>query len=170
MKKGLIIELTPLLDVILIMLFFIITTSTNNVNNANNDNNSPSNLQEANEQIKELNEKVNSYAILDENALVITMSLKTTSSDKRILTVKDENKTIEKIELTWDNSNYASNSLQSILTSQIKSQSDYQVVFLVLQYDKSTVYNSDYKLASNILTQMQTNHKNVYTASYDYLK
>ena len=171
-KRQIFIELTSLLDVILIMLFMILMQARNQTNVA---------LAEAEEMIKssqmaeqelilvqaEKNELMLQYDILQENyntlgrqvltdnivldnSLVITVS---TKDDNSILLETAGRQPIV-ISYEWNDENYAANSLRTEITNLV-NQDLKESIFFVFQYDRSKVYNSEYNLICGIVQDVK---------------
>ena len=171
-KRQIFIELTSLLDVILIMLFMILMQARNQTNVV---------LAEAEEMIKssqmaeqelilvqaEKNELMLQYDILQENyntlgrqvltdnivldnSLVITVS---TKDDNSILLETAGRQPIV-ISYEWNDENYAANSLRTEITNLVNQDSK-ESIFFVFQYDRSKVYNSEYNLICGIVQDVK---------------
>lgn len=178
-NRSIIIELTALLDVIIIMMFVILVQSGNQVETAQASAAELAAKQEAlleeyallTEEAEELRTEndrlgrwVDGRATADENSHVITLSVRNTP-ERRFIVVESEGVENARIPLSWDNGQYAANALYAELTSSIQKSSR-QVVFLVFHYDRAAIYQTDYMLVHNAI-QQQKNNPHVYSAEYD---
>ena len=174
-------ELTSLLDVIMIVMFLILMQSRNQVNTANMAATESSAAKEEmasemaalkaeNESLKRL---TNGRAAADANSDVISISLQSGENGREILLESTPEGSAsaadtESISLTWDNRNYASNALYAALSRRIH-ESTAQVVFLIFEYDRNDIYQSDYTLIMDAI-QRQKQDPRVYTVEYDTLR
>jgi hypothetical protein len=176
MKRGIMIELTALLDVIMILMFLVLIHSARQVDAAQAkslvDAAAAASLArqagELREQNEELLRKVNSYMAFERNSCILTVSIE---KETRTVLVEGGNGAASKIGLTWENGLYARNLLKSELSRRVKDalSGDNQFVFIVFQYDRYSVYQSDYLLIDGAI-QAQKVFGNVYFAECDIME
>jgi 16S rRNA U1498 N3-methylase RsmE len=84
------------------------------------------------------------------------------------VTVESKSAGTVRFDLKWDDRQYIKNVLQTEIGRKIKLafENGYQAAFIVFQYDRNTVYESDYKLISSVI-QAEKANANVYCAEYD---
>ncbi len=180
-RQNITVELTPLLDVILIILFLIITE-----NNAKSEelksaaekeisgyvtqidslkNSLGEKTGELNKKSSEIDEKdniISGYARFDELSTIISVFVgKNYEKDGgRIIYISDGENT-EHISFNWDNMRYAENSLKHSLSEKIKNASG-NPVFITYNYDRDETYQRDYELISETLSEI--NEKYVFVS------
>ncbi|MDR1619307.1 MAG: hypothetical protein LBS18_01390 [Clostridiales bacterium] len=178
-NKGITIELTALLDVILIIVFVILAQTGDKLNELNaaaeaqtaawrTANAKLSALRRENERLLDENRAFlrmeTGRAALEENSLVLTISVREDAGARGILMEADEER-LPAIGLDWQNREYAADALCAALRAQIE-KSDAQVVLIVFLYDRNKIYQADYVLVANAV-QSQKHLAHVYAAEYD---
>ena len=173
-RREIAIDLTALLDVILIILFMFVMQAKNQVEASVVDDNKDSasskivSLQEENESLKQ---QIVSEGILNETCLMVTISVETKEdkNDRTLKIITNANKdNTKKVKYNWDKLTFAKNKLKDSLDDICDSVTDKnQMVLFVFQYNKDTMYMADYKLVDAVLKDIQDNNKNVYLAYYD---
>ena len=171
-NKGIAIELTSLLDVILIMMFMLLIKSEKQVTTANTlASESNAAKEEMMLEFKALEEEnghlrrvLNRRVIVEENSCVISINVKP-NEDNRAISVEIMGNKTEHISLNWENRNYVTNELYALLTKKI-AESEAQVVFIIFEYDRNDIYQSDYTLITDIILRLKQN-PHVYTMEYD---
>lgn len=177
------IDLTSLLDVILIILFMFVIQTQDQVNTIaqNNESKVETSIDHSVESLKEdkeklqkendeLRSKVVSEGVLKDACLMVTIAVET-KSDKNertlsVMTNIDEEK--KKVKYDWDKLSYAEKKLKESLDKICDDVSDKnQMVLFVFQYNKDDIYMADYKLIDSVLKDMQEEKKNIYLAYYD---
>ena len=194
-NRGVMIELTALLDVIMIMMFLLLMQSRQQVGDAYRS--AEENVAAAAEMAAELEavrtetaaeieavqaeaeaslqtytdengylkRLLNGRSIAEENSCILSVSIQG-GGEARYIRVEALDGAAETVSLAWDNRAYAANALHAVLTGIIR-ESEAQAVFIVFQYDRNLVYQSDYALVMDaVLRQKQMPH--VFTAEYDF--
>lgn len=171
MKRSPVIEMTALLDVIMILMFLVLAGASQSVEDLKRDYTSSEALEERISGLEVQNEslirRLNSFTVLERSCLVITLSVTRNEDGSRSVLLECEGRDSQTIELTWFNLQYVKNTL-SAQTAKIIDAAlpQYQAVFIVFQYDRNVIYQTDYRLISNVI-QAQKTRANVYCAEYD---
>ncbi len=190
MKKRMIfIELTSLLDVILIMLFVLLMQAQSETDKARVHAQEEqaaavsieAALQEAeeekaalissaaalSEELAEANEALDKAArkeitesLVLKNSRVLTVSV---PREELILVEEDEPSTFEeRIVYDWENGNYAYNRLKAVLHERFESLNG-QAFFVVFQYDREMIYRSAYDLILQAVQELKLEAKEAET-------
>ncbi len=177
MWRRTVIDLTALLDVILILLFLVLNSAASSVEQmketAAENEQSIARLEEeyaaALAEGERLARAVDSFHALDERARIITIYVEQSGEDgARDICVEAENVT-RKFSLTWSNEAVVERALLSDLTRLCGAfdNDSQQIAFLSLRYDRHNIYQSDYMLLSRVVTRVKQSCNNVYSAEYD---
>ena len=170
------IELTPLLDVIMILLFLIMMNNSAASKNAKKD--AAEKVAEAQAQVQEIEEKLESVEqeklelreknerlssraegleVFKEYARIVTVSVMYSDKYKRMVLISDgEND--DTVIFDDKSLKYGENTLNSKL-SEIVSDSEHPV-FLIFTYDENVILHYDREMISSVLTKLQS--ENVY--------
>lgn len=174
------VELTPLLDVILIMLFLIISRSRDEAQLASDEADArireseaayseeiaaaradleavQGELSEARERLYYADNRIHAYEKFDRYSVIVSISLRETDEGREIY-ISDGSET-RRISFDWDNMRYGENSLKNALGKY--DDSEYPV-FMVFSYDSSRVYQRDFDMISSVLSSVQADNGNVY--------
>lgn len=158
------IELTPLLDVILIILFLIITqNSAENERIAEeydkaeqqyieNTNRLEAELENSIQQTADAENIVSGYESFDEYSVIISIGITRKSDGTRTVSVS-ENGEISHISYGWDNLRYGENALRAELEKHI-SAAEERPVFISFNYDENDIYLRDHQLISSVLDDL----------------
>jgi hypothetical protein len=178
MKRGIIIELTALLDIVmnLMFLFLVKTTQQMDAVQAQSQSDAAANaalsqqVEELSQENTKLLRKANSYLVFEQNCFILTLSI-AGGQAARTVTVESDINPASKITLTWDNGQYAKNLLRAEISQKIKDAflKNRQFVFIIFQYERDSIYQSDYELIDSVI-QEQKVYDNVYFAEYDILE
>lgn len=165
-SKQIIIELTPLLDVIMIMLFFIISEYQNHTNEIIKESNDTINQQESiieqmqndlsasQNQLELANGILSSYEYFNEYADIVAVRIINDDTQNRKIIVNGKNVN-ESIEFNWDSLIYAKNSLEGIIKKYNESKTP---VFITFSYNSNTIFKQDYDFIEQILHQIDNNY------------
>ena len=178
--RGVFVELTSLLDVILIMMFLILFQTEEQVNIAYSDA-----KEEFATEIETLKEEVSENVAekeklsselealkfgLDENSYFIIISLQAPGVNRNIRTaiVEAHDKSTERIDLVWDKDvrNNTFNRLGDLLSARI-NESDAQIIFIVFKFDSTDIYEDDHKMIKLAIQRQKLYNPHVYTAEID---
>ena len=158
------IELTPLLDVILIILFLIITQNTAETERLSeeyeqteqqyieNTNRLEAELENSRQQSADTENIISGYESFDEYSVIIAVGITRRSDGTRTVSVS-ENGEISHISYGWDNLRYGENALKAELEKHISSAED-RPVFISFNYDENDIYLRDYQLISSVLDDL----------------
>lgn len=166
-KRDIPIELTSLLDVILIILFVLLMQAETQTGAAQEiSRQAEAEIQNAQAEIQALKTERDSLRIkvgeieregitvglVEENSFIVTLSIQ----DLNVRTLLVEIRDGETIPILVDSEDYAytTNKLYSTIRNAIHLQ-EKETVFVVFQYDRSTIYQSEYLLVSNALRQLK---------------
>lgn len=187
-RKSVIVELTSLLDVIFIMLFMVMNQSQTAAEEAQS--NAAAEVAAAQVQVEAMEEevegyriiideveadrlnlesiknKLNSYEVFEEYATIISVSV-LDHSYKRTIVVENGGEAVT-ADFSWDNMDYAENTLDEMLNSCIKDSEN--PVFIVFSYNGDKIYRQDYNMVSEVMTKVQGGYENVYIKFADTSK
>lgn len=171
-RRQIFIELTSLLDVILIMLFILLIQARNTtaqaMDTAAQAEGSVAKLQtelsaaydEQNvlraaadaeaERANALQRQLWTENIVLDNSLLLTVSVDR-SGDIRMET---EGQGQAAIAYSWGDDTYARNRLRGLLLDKLKTM-DREAVFLVFQYDRARVYHAEYEMIESIIQEVK---------------
>ena len=171
-KREIFIELTSLLDVILIMLFVLLSQAKLSADSAleatAQAQSSAAALQQQvaalseengqlTAQLEEYQRQELSLGAVDEHSLIITVSMQQTDSGRYIL-VEQEDGEDTLVFFDAEDENYSSNKLRSTLSNAIKSRGQ-ESVFVVFQYERSSIYQSEYRLIGSVIRELKSEAK-----------
>ena len=171
MRRSILIDLTALLDVILILMYLVLVNATYKVEESKatalDVEALTARVHALEKENFELIRRTGSKFVLEQNCFIITLSVDKDESLRTIL-IEPENSTAERIELTWENGQYAKNILKTKLDQYVKRAFDngFQIVFIVFCYDRNIIYYSDHKLINSVILTQKAN-RNIYSAEYD---
>lgn len=167
-RKQILVDLTPLLDVILIILFMFVARSQN-AGGSNNLSSQQKKLEEAKQAYEKINRETNSIKALDKACKTITVTVKSDDkSEKRKLIIQKEKEDEEVVEFGSSDVTYAKNSLKTKLNEEyMKLEEDEKVILLIFQYDENNIYNADYNFVDEVLKKVQKGNDKIYISYYD---
>lgn len=162
-RREITVELTPLLDVILIMLFLIMSQSSEAAEQTKQEaeqkvSNMECQVEDLRETNAELESRLDSYAAFDEYARIISIDISNKTDGNRMIIVSDGEHT-ERIEFDWESMRYGENSLRAELIKSIDAWKD-MPVFIVFNYDSSGIYRRDYEMITSVIDTIE--YENVY--------
>ncbi len=165
--RQIVTDLTPLLDVILILLFLILSqTNMHTADMQSELDSAKESLEQAQSSLEQAQNVISGLEEYDENTLVITISITASSGDgQRTLYAADKNGT-SGITYGWDNLLYGENALKNELENRLKA-ADGKIIFISFVYDSAEIYRRDYELVLSVLDKLQSSHENVYTSYKD---
>lgn len=177
-KREIFIELTSLLDVILIMLFVLLSqaklSSDEALEAAQTAESSIAVMQqeldgqkaalnEAQKENDELRDSLSAYqrneitlGVVEENSLIVTVSVQ--NRDARCILVEQKDSGSVTVALDGENMNYSANKLRSTLNNMMQ-QAGVDTVFVVFQYDRGSIYQSEYQLIGNVVRELKAEAK-----------
>ncbi len=172
-RKTFIADLTPLLDVVFILLFLVMMVSTKSQAQRTQtaEEAAAAAIQEAQEAVREAEqakaeaEDVKSQAQelerLLEGARVVTVSLRDDGEDARMFTVTSGAETAA-YRFDWDSTEQARAFLSEALVRQAGGTKKNAPVFLIFRYDPAQIYESDYRMVAEVFAAVQKGFGNVY--------
>ncbi len=170
-KREIFIELTSLLDVILIMLFVILSQAKLQTDTALGQSAQAESQLEAvqqeletargenallYEQLEKHQRQELSLGVVEENSLVVTISVQ--HSDVRYILVEEHGGPSHSIALDTQEENYSQNKLRSTVSNIIKD-SGKETVFVVFQYERQSIYQSEYRLIGSVVQELKAEAK-----------
>lgn len=170
-KREIFIELTSLLDVILIMLFVILSQAKLQTDEALGQSAQAQTqiqaMQQELETAKSENELLDaqlgkyrrqelSLGVVEENSLIVTISVQ--QGDVRYILVEQQGGMSQSIALDAQDANYSQNKLRSTVSNLI-SDSGKQTVFVVFQYERQSIYQSEYRLIGSVVQELKAEAK-----------
>lgn len=171
-RRQIFIELTSLLDVILIMLFILLTQARTRTAQAldtaalaessaeqlqtelaaaydvQNALKAAADAQE--ERADALQRQLWTENLVLDNSLVLTVSVAKTG-DVRLET---EGENAISIAYDWGDDTYARNRLRALLLDKLKT-TDREAVFLVFQYDRASIFHAEYQMIESIIQEVK---------------
>ena len=174
-RREIFIELTSLLDVILIMIFVLLTqakTQTARVLDEQKDLSAAasrleSQLEETEEELETARQELLSLKTENRqlNLQVLTQDL--VLDESMVITIRAENGTIvrevrdgasDSVTYTWGNETYVSNKLKSLLLQDL-DECEKSAVFIVFQYDRASIYQNEYQMIESLIQEIKTTAK-----------
>lgn len=158
------IELTPLLDVILILLFLVITQNnaeteriaeeyeTSEQQHIENESRLEAELENSRLQTADAENIISGYESFDEYSVIIAVGITRRSDGTRTVSLS-ENGEISHISYGWDSLRYGENALRAELEKMISSAED-RPVFISFNYDENDIYLRDYQLIASVLDDL----------------
>ena len=168
-RRTIFIELTSLLDVILIMIFILLTQARSQTASAleaaETERMTAAKLEEEliaarrnadfwHAEADALTRQLITENLVLDNSLVLTVSC---AEDGSILL---ENNGVEEalIPFSWENPNPASNRLRALLLEDLGKAGD-DVVFIVFQYDRSEIFHTEYLAVGEVIRSVKLEAK-----------
>lgn len=168
-RRQTIIELTPLLDVILILLFLVI--SQNAQATARAQESAAASVGEAQEKVREMENEVTrleqeneilsneivGYQGFTEYAERVSVTYRSDPSGKKHIYVTfagAEDADALDISYGWNSARYGENALRNGLKQRLESE-EYPV-FIVFTYDADVIYKEDYDMIAGVLADLKT--------------
>ncbi len=166
-RREIFIELTSLLDVILIMLFVLLTQARTQTGEALESAEAARvEAQSVQEELDALRgereallERVDSYrrqeitvGVVEENSLVVTISL--VDAGQRCIRVEPHDGGEIRIPVGSGEDNYAVNRLRTTLSGLVRD-SGKETVFVVFQYDRTAIYQTEYAMIGSVVRELK---------------
>ena len=177
-RREIFIELTSLLDVILIMLFVLLMQAKTQTGAAvESAAAAETAVQAAQAELKNVETERDELAaerdriadelgafqregitvgVVEENSLVITLSVQ--GGEERFLRIEPRGAASQSVPVDTEDENYTYNSLHAKL-SQLIQDAGKETVFVVFQYDRSAIYVKDYTLVGRVMLQLKQETK-----------
>ena len=168
-RREIFIELTSLLDVIMIMLFVLLTqaktqttdalaeaeagraaaeTAQQQIAQLERDNAAlTGERDEAREEAAAWQRQLISDDFVLENSLVVTLSV----DERAVIRLETEGQR-QTIAYRWEDDNYARNALRAALNTAASGD---KAVFLVFQYDRTAIYRTEYDMVRELLQELK---------------
>ncbi|MBQ1369364.1 MAG: hypothetical protein IIY45_14945 [Firmicutes bacterium] len=176
-RREIFIELTSLLDVILIMIFVLLTQAraqtAKALENQAAEEKTSARLQEEVEDLSaSLDHAWAELGIVQEENDQLKRQLMTQDlvlDESLVITIRAEDETIireirdgvsDTIAYTWGNETYVSNKLKSLLLQDL-SETEKHAVFIVFQYDRSGIYQNEYQMIESLIQEIKTTAKDM---------
>ncbi len=158
-------ELTPLLDVILILLFLVLSQNNTRTAEVQGElDKTRESLEQAQSSLEQARDVITGLEEYDENSLVITISI-TGADERRTLYVADKEST-RGITYGWDNLLYGENALKNELEGRFRA-AEGKVVFISFVYDSEKIYKRDHDMVISVLDKLQGSDENLYVSYKD---
>ncbi|MBO4888733.1 MAG: hypothetical protein J5589_10550 [Firmicutes bacterium] len=171
-RREIFIELTSLLDVILIMIFVLLTQARAQTAKAMDEQaitaQEADSLQEEVEDLQaSLDHAWKELGIVQEENDQLKRQLMTQDlvlDESLVITIRaDDDKIIREIRdgasdstpYTWGNETYVSNKLRSMILQDL-SENEKHAVFIVFQYDRSNIYQVEYQMIESLIQEIKT--------------
>lgn len=187
MWRKTVIDLTALLDVILIMLYFVLANAGAAAAQTRQD---AAGLAEENAALTQqlaqtsqenqalaaalggltgenesLEDQLAGFSFLRESCLVIRIYV-TGGEDQRTVHVEAEDST-QTFPLTWDNAASLRPALKEELARLIQGAENSLAVFLLFRYDAGSIYRADYEWITGVMEQVRGEYPALHYAQYD---
>ena len=171
-RREIFIELTSLLDVILIMLFILLTQAKAKTAEAldtaalaeSSAAQIQTELSAAYAEQDALRAEIDAQAaradglerqLLTENVVLDNSLLLTVSVDRSgAIRLETEGEGLAALSYVWADDTYARNRLRGLLLEKLKD-TDRQAVFLVFQYDRARIYHAEYDMIQGIIQEVK---------------
>ena len=175
-RREIFIELTSLLDVILIMLFILLTqaksTTAQALDTAAAAESTAEQLQteltaaygaqealRVEAQAQEERANALQRQLWTENLVLDNSLLLTVSADRNgYILLETEHEGKASLSYDWENDTYAFNRLRALLLDRLKTV-DGEAVFLVFQYDRTSIYRAEYDMIERIIREVKLEAK-----------
>lgn len=171
MKKEISLELTSLLDVILILLFLFMAQNgrqTEAAENALNEANAA--LDAVQDRLADAERTAMAYAELDDRADIITVTVSKMSEGRRISVIRENvggDGYRSDIDFDWDNVKYAKNALNTEFRTLASDRSPEKPLFVMFLYDSGEIYNSDFQMINEAVSKLSEEYDGIFTAASD---
>lgn len=182
-RKETVIELTPLLDVILIMLFMIMSAQSKKTEEiqsqaqaetaelnsrieqlteeyADREDKLSAQLSDTESKLSQAEAQISGYEAFREYSDVISISVEYTESGERRLYIA-EGDSADTITFGWDNLRYGENSLNAALEQKLKAAEE-NPVFIAFVYDSEKIYRHDYDMITSVMDTLQSKNNDLY--------
>lgn len=164
-------ELTSLLDVILILLFlFMAQNGRQNEAAENAINEANAALDAAQDRLADAERTAMAYAELDSRADIITVTVSKTSDGRRISVIRENvggDGYRKNIDFDWDNVKYAKNALNTEFRTLASDRSPEKPLFVMFLYDPGDIYNSDFQMINEAVSKLSEEYDGIFTAASD---
>ena len=175
-RREIFIELTSLLDVILIMLFVLLTQAKTQTDAAVSPRaeaeaaaeNVRAELSQTQEErdalagrLETLEREGITVGVVEENSLVLTLSVQGGESRQALIEPRDGGSI--RIPLDPEDETYTVNRLRAALTGLMRD-SGKEAVFVVFQYDRNRIYQTEYLLIGSVVRQLKEEARSAGTA------
>ena len=166
-RREIFIELTSLLDVILIMLFVLLTQAKTQTGEALETaeaarleaQSAQAELDALRDEREALAERVDSYqrqeitvGVVEENSLVVTSSVR--EGEPRSIRIEPRDGGEIRIPVESGEDNYTVNRLRTTLSGLVKGCGK-ETVFIVFQYDRTAIYQTEYTLIGSVVRELK---------------
>jgi len=156
-RRNIITDLTPLLDVIFIILFLILIQSTKVSKQQVKEAKQSAN--DAMVELKEAREKLDVYEQLLSGSKIYYFTIE---NDKKRKLIISDGSVETSYEFTWDTIDECSEYLAETIEEYSSDATDSVPVFLIFKYDANTLYQADYSMINKAFTNATTNYDNIY--------
>lgn len=168
-QRQIFIELTSLLDVILIMIFVVLTQARSQtaaaLESAEADRSAAEQLQselsesraeaaQLREQAEALGRQVLTEDLVVDNSLVLTVSV----SPGGAIRLESAGADAVLIPYDWADDTFAVNKLRSELLDALRA-TDREAVFIVFQYDRAAIYRTEYDMIARVVQEVKLEAK-----------
>lgn len=159
------IELTPLLDVILILLFLVMTQNSaeteriaeeydrSEQQHIENEARLEAELENSLQQTADAENIISGYESFDEYSVIIAVGITRKSDGTRTISVSENGEAPSYISYGWDNLRYGENALKAELEKKLSSAVDHPV-FISFNYDENDIYLRDHQLITSVLDDL----------------
>ncbi len=179
-RRNIVIDLTSLLDVILILLFLILMSASASVERVRDgaaaDKARLEQLTADNAVLRgekeRLQRDLDGYVYLDAHARFIHVFIESAPSGAREVCL-ESGEDVRKFTLTWQNAAVVRAALSQALSSMCEiwpADGGEQVVYILLRYDRNRIYQTDYALLASVIAGVKGEKGNVFSAEYDVLE
>jgi len=168
-RRQIFLELTSLLDVILIMIFVVLTQARSQtaaaLESAEADRSAAAQLQselsesraeaaQLRERAEALGRQVLTEELVVDNSLVLTVSV----SSGGAIRLESAGADAALIPYDWADDTFAANSLRARLLEEMRT-TDREAVFIVFQYDRAAIYRTEYEMIARIVQEVKLEAK-----------
>lgn len=159
-KRQILIELTPLLDVILIIVFVMLVQSKTQVRAAETGRTDAESsaavlqteLESTKTALEDALRRERTLGVVDERSAIVTVSVQET--DPHRILIEAENGTATYVSLDSGRIDTAQQRFLTSLRQTIEAVGK-ESAFVVFQYDRNVIYNSEYELVSRAVLELK---------------
>lgn len=166
-RREIFIELTSLLDVMLILLFVLLTQARTQTGAALSEAadarsrieslelalaDAEAGREALEERANALERRAITIEVVEENSLIVTLSVQDRGA--RVMTIESDEGDELRFVFDPEDETYAANKLRSSL-SELMRRAGKETVFVVFQYDRSTIYQTEYALIGGVVRDLK---------------
>ena len=176
-RERIVSDLTPLLDVIFIILFLVMFRNVQVTNDRLEE--ARQLMEEARQMVEEAEaekeaavaqaqslqkkaeEEVEEFETLLQNAVIFRVSVEEEEDGRRQAVLRSGSRMISS-SFDWDTAGEAFQDLEEAIEDRLVTAGEENPVFIVFTYDSARIYQSDFNMTEEVMRRVQMLHPNVY--------